>query len=68
MDMLDKKGEIDDLCIQEREEQIAMHDRLKRLLRDKEIKWRQRAKKKDLKEGDRNTMFFPSKPVEGGAE
>jgi hypothetical protein len=38
MDMLDKKGEIDDLCIQEREQQVAMHDRLKRLLRDKEIK------------------------------
>jgi hypothetical protein len=32
--------------------------RLKKLLRDEELKWRKRAKEKDLKEGDGNTKYF----------
>jgi hypothetical protein len=38
-----------------------MHKRIKKLLRDEEIKWCQRAKEKDLKEGDGNTKYFHPK-------
>jgi hypothetical protein len=44
MDTLDKKGEQTPLTVLEKEQQVEMHARLKKLLRDEEIKWRQRAK------------------------
>lgn len=31
---------------------------LKKLMRDEELKWRRRAKEKDLKEGDANTRYY----------
>jgi hypothetical protein len=58
IDVLDKKEEHAPLSVQEKELQVEMHKRLKKLLRDEEIKWCQRAKEKDLKEGERNTKYF----------
>jgi hypothetical protein len=46
------------LIAEEKEIHVDMHNRLKKLLRDEELKWRQRAKEKDLKEGDGNTKYF----------
>jgi hypothetical protein len=34
------------LSVEEKEQHVAMHDRLKKLLRDEELKWRERAKEK----------------------
>jgi hypothetical protein len=58
LDALDKKGEDTPLSTEEKELQVNLHDWLKKLLREEEIKWRQRAKEKDLKEGDGNTKYF----------
>jgi hypothetical protein len=58
MDTLDKKGEQTPLTVLEKEQQVEMHARLKKLLIDEEIKWRQRANEKDLKEDDGNTKYF----------
>jgi hypothetical protein len=58
LDVLDKKGEATPLSTIEKELQVTLLDRLKKLLREEEIKWRQRAKEKDLKEGDGNTKYF----------
>jgi hypothetical protein len=44
--------------VREKEMQVELISRLKHLLRDEELKWRQRAKEKDLKEGDGNTKYF----------
>jgi hypothetical protein len=41
-----EKGEATPLSIVEKELQVTLHDRLKKLLREEEIKWRQRAKKR----------------------
>jgi hypothetical protein len=35
-----------------------MKERIAQLLREEEIKWFQRAKSKDLLEGDNNTKYF----------
>jgi cell division protein FtsL len=58
MDILDRKGETTLLTVQEKDHKVDMHVGLKKLLRDEKIKCRQRAKEKDLKEGDSNTKYF----------
>jgi hypothetical protein len=40
LDLLDKKGESIPLSTVEKELQVTLHDRLKKLLREEEIKWR----------------------------
>jgi hypothetical protein len=40
VDFLDKKEEHTPLIVQEKELQVEMHNRLKKVLRDEEIKWR----------------------------
>jgi hypothetical protein len=58
LDLLDKKGESAPLSTLEKEMQVTLHDMLKMLLREEEIKWRQRTKEKDFKERDGNTRYF----------
>ena len=58
LDELDKKAEID--CLNESEINLkhVLHERLAELLREEELKWSQRAKVKQLLEGDANTKFY----------
>jgi hypothetical protein len=58
LDILDKKEEHTPLTVQKKYLQVEMHNRLKKLPRDEDIKWRHRAKEKDVKEGDGNTRYF----------
>jgi hypothetical protein len=60
MDILDKKEEHTPLSVQEKEMQIDMHKRIKKLLRDEEIKWRQRAKEKRFERGRWQYKVFSS--------
>jgi hypothetical protein len=58
LDILDKKSEEMLLSVEEKETQFVLVARMKTLLRDEELKWRQRAMEKDLKKGDGNTKYF----------
>lgn len=58
LDNLDKKEETTILSLVERQTRSVLDADLKKLLRDEELKWRQRAKEKDLKEGDANTKYY----------
>src|SRR6266542_6235945 len=57
-DALDKKAEIMLLSPQEITLKHYINERLARMLREEEIKWYQRAKVKDLLQGDSNTKYF----------
>lgn len=57
-DELDKLAETRLLSQQELDLKQCVKDRLAQLLREEEIKWFQRAKTKDLLEGDCNTKYF----------
>lgn len=61
LDELDRKSETIILTTSERDLRLILDAQLKKLLRDDEMKWRQRAHEKDLKEGDGNTKYFQLK-------
>lgn len=61
LDTLDKNKETNPLKVGELELKLVLHTNLKKLLRDEDLKWRQRAKEKDLKEGHGNTRYFQVK-------
>jgi hypothetical protein len=58
LDMLDKKAEHTPLNADEINTKQCLNNRLAHLLCDEEIKWYQRAKTKDLLEGESNTKYF----------
>ncbi|WVZ53557.1 LOW QUALITY PROTEIN: hypothetical protein U9M48_004480 [Paspalum notatum var. saurae] len=58
LDELDKKLEHTQLDYNELNLKHTLHERVSQLLREEEIKWYQRAKVKNLLEGDANTKFF----------
>lgn len=58
LDDLDKRAEIVLLSTAELDLRNYLQNRLAQLLREEEIKWYQRAKVKELLEGDSNTKYF----------
>jgi hypothetical protein len=56
--MLDKKSESIPLQLDEINVKQCLNNRLAHLLSKEEIKWYQRAKVKELLEGDANTKYF----------
>ena len=58
LDALDKKAEHSFLSTHEIDVKQCLKNRIAQLLREEEIKWYQRAKTKDLLEGDSNTKYF----------
>jgi hypothetical protein len=58
LDLRDKKAEHTPLQADELNVKQCLNNRLTQLLREEEIKWYQRAKVKELLEGDSNTKYF----------
>jgi len=58
LDELDKKVETSMLSEMKFNLKRVLNDRLAQLLREEELKWYQRAKVKDLLEGDANTKYY----------
>ena len=58
LDELVKKAETMLLTSQEVNLKHVLNERLAELLREEELKWYQRAKTRDLLEGDANTKYF----------
>ncbi|WVZ95111.1 hypothetical protein U9M48_040913 [Paspalum notatum var. saurae] len=58
LDELDKKSKHTHLDQNELNFKHALHEKVSQLLREEEIKWYQRAKVKNLLEGDANTKYF----------
>lgn len=58
IDSLDKKDEHTHLSRQEVDLKNCLHNRLAQILREEEVKWYQRAKIKELLQGDSNTKYF----------
>jgi hypothetical protein len=58
LDGLDKKAEHTPMHAEEINIKQCLNNRLAQLLREEEIKWYQRAKVKDLLEGDSDTKYF----------
>ena len=55
---LDIKAESQILSQQELDLKQSVNERITQFLREEEIKWFQRAKTKDMLEGDNNTKYF----------
>ena len=58
LDDLDKRAEIMGLSAVDRSEQKELRAQLKRVMMQEEMKWLQRYKDSEIKDGDRNTRFF----------
>jgi hypothetical protein len=58
LDSLDKKVEHTLLSSQGRDLKYCLNNRLAQLLRGEEVKWYQRAKTKNLLQGNMNTKYF----------
>jgi hypothetical protein len=58
LDDLDKRAEVILLSTSELDLRNYLQNRLAQLLWEEEIKWYQRAKVKELLEGDSNTKYF----------
>ena len=61
LDTLDRKGEELGLTAQDRAEQKNFQMQLRKMIREEEVKWMQRAKEIELQEGDRNTKYYHAK-------
>jgi hypothetical protein len=58
LDYTDKQSEFIGLSAADYEYRCYLQNKLNQILREEEIKWLQRAKERDLFEGDRNTRYF----------
>jgi hypothetical protein len=58
LDELDKKVDVVVLSAQEFDLKHYLQNRLAEMLREEELRWYQRAKSKDLLQGDSNTKYF----------
>ena len=61
LDATDKNAEIMGLFAHDREEQRSLRSQLHRLLKQEEMKWLQRYKDKEIKDGDCNTKYYHAK-------
>uniref|UniRef100_A0A453KWR1 Reverse transcriptase domain-containing protein n=1 Tax=Aegilops tauschii subsp. strangulata TaxID=200361 RepID=A0A453KWR1_AEGTS len=61
LDAIDKNAEIMGLSAQDREEQKDLRSQLHGLLKQVEMKWLQRYKDKEIKDGDCNTKYYHAK-------
>ena len=58
LDFLDKKSELSGVSEADYVLRNKLQNDLNKILREEEIKWYQRSKEKDIKEGDGNTKYF----------
>ena len=58
LDFIDKQSELAGLSAADYDCRCFLQNKLNNILREEEIKWLQRAKERDLLEGDRNTRYF----------
>ena len=61
IDEIDKYAETHGLSMQVFEERKNLRKQFANLLKQEELKWIQRAKEKNIKEGEANTKFFHAK-------
>ena len=61
LDDVDKVDERQGLIACDRKEQKDLREQLNRLLKQEEVKWFQRYKDKEIKEGDSNTRYYHAK-------
>jgi BMFP domain-containing protein YqiC len=64
IDKLDRLSELDGLTAQNRVTQIQLQQQLRLLIREEEVKWIQRVKELELKEGDINSKYYHQKQMD----